>query len=548
MPTPKFTPGAQLVPLSFSNPSFLGLNTEMGGGILPPEWATKLENVVFDEIGRPAARSGWLSITSTPVSGTIKRIFEYYTADGVGAVISTTDSDIFTGTSAPSSIKGTLTITDGNIMFDNFNDKLIAFGIGTSGLPAVRTTANFADITVNSQCPDSVNPSGSIGTAAFGRLWIARDDGVTIQYCALLDETRWATADGGGIIDMSKVWPAGQDSIVAIQEFGGDLIVFGSQSTVILTDGAGSDIGINPLNLYVSDTIPGVGAVSQFALTRAVGDLWVLTPFGVVGLQREIVHKSTPYTNLSKNVQSGITGAADGEADKDNITLEYNPHKSMVVANFPSSQQSFYFDTRQQLQDGAYRAAQWVSPLQTMKYIRSEEALYGSLSTTDGEIMNYTGFSDDGESFFFDYESGWLNLGEELNVYLKFVKRMTSFTYVTQNVQVTHKVKYDFADDVYSLAKAATGTVVAEYNDAAADGGPAPGSTIAEYNLSAADGGPEAGSTIVEYGGGVVLRTLDAPLGGGGQYIKVGLRLDTSEGNFTLQQLNLYAKIGRLAT
>ena len=236
MPTPKFTPGAQLIPINFTGLAFNGLTTENQGGILPPTWATELDNVVFDSAGRPATRKGWVSATTTPGSGDpIKRIFEYYTADSTSEVIFSTDSDIFDDvTSSPTSIDGSLTITDGNIKFVNFNDKVVAFGIGTGGIPAVRTTGDFADITVNS----GTAPTGGIGTSAFGRLWAVDTDGKTLRYSALLDETRWAVADGGGSIDFSKVWPAGQDDIVAVEELDGDLVVFGSNNTVVMTDGA----------------------------------------------------------------------------------------------------------------------------------------------------------------------------------------------------------------------------------------------------------------------------------------------------------------------
>lgn len=539
MPTPKYDQSAQLIPLSFASPAFKGLNTEMGGGILPQEWATKLENVQFDETGRPAVRKGWTSATTSAGSGVIKRIFEYYKSDGTSEIIGSTDADIYNGlTGTASSIEGTLTVTDGNIKFDNFNEKVVAFGIGTSGLPATRTSGNFANITVNSQCPDTVDPSGSIGTAAFGRLWIARDDGLTIQYSAILDETRWATADGGGIFSVGKIWPEGTDKIVAIQEFGADLIIFGRNNTIVLTDGQGSELGIDPLAMYVSDTLPGVGAVSQFAMCRAAGDFWFLSPFGIVGLKRELVQKSTPYQNISKNIQSVVTGALAAESDEDDITLVYNPHESIVLAIFPSTDRAFCFDTRQPMEDGSYRAAEWTTDLQTAAYIRGSKRLYGSLTGLVGEICTNTGFSENGTQYFFDYESGWLDLGAEMNLYLKFVKRMTSFTFVTQNVEVTHKVLYDFSSDSYTLVKSAAGSANAEYN---AYGAVVAGSTQAEYAVF----GDSDGS---EYGGGVSLRTLDAPLGGGGQYIKIGLRSNTQAGDFILQQINLYAKIGRLAT
>jgi len=544
MPTPKFTPGAQLIPLSFSNPAFQGLNTELGGNILPQQWATILDNAVFDDTGRPAARKGWRTLTTTPGTGAVKRVHEQYNADKTSTVIFTTDADIFNDVSTPASIKGTLTITDGNIKFANFNDKCIAFGIGTGGIPAVRTSGDFADITVNS----GTAPTSGIGTAAFGRVWGVDTDGKTLRYSSLLDETRW-TLDGsgdGGSIDFSKVWPSGQDAIIAVEEFGGDLVVFGTNNTVVLTDGSGSALGIDPLSLNVSDTIPGSGAISQFAITRAAGDLWVLTKFGVVGLQRELVQKSTPFENISKNVQGGVTGAAAAMADPDDITLEYSPVNSFVIAHFPDTQVSFVFDTRVRLEDGSYRCSTWTSPVQSLKYIRAADSLYGALTTADGEMFKYSNYDDDGASYVFDYESGWLDLGQEMNIMLKFVKRLTSFTFVTQNVTVTHKLKYDFSGKQYSFDVAATGTSVVEYGSTATTKHAEYG-TNGSYDLQDANAVP--GTDYAEYGGGAVaLKTLDAPGSGSGQYIKIGLRLDNNTGDFVLQQINLFAKVGRIAT
>lgn len=538
MPTPKFTPGAQLIPINLSAPAFKGLNTEQAGNIISEQWATVLDNAVFDASGRPASRSGWSSLTGTAGAGIIKRVHEYYKADGTSDIIASTDADIFnTLTTTPTSIDGTLTITDGNIKFANFNDKCIAFGIGTGGIPAVKTTGNFADITVNS----GTAPTSGIGTAAFGRLWAADTDGKTLRYCKLLDETRWDSADGGGSIDFSKVWPAGQDDIVAVTEFGGDLVVFGSNNTVIMTDGQGSALGIDPLALYVSDTLPGQGCVSQFAIARAVGDLWVLTYSGIVGLRRELVQKSTPITNISKNVQSYVRDFTKNETTKDDITLEYSPNDSLVVAIFPTSNRQVCFDTRSPMDEtGAYRATTWSSDLQTIAYDRANSRMVGSLTGTVGELMNYTGNSDDGAEYTFDFETGWLDLGNELNGFLKFVKRMTSFIFVEKNVAVTHKVLYDFATAGYSLQKSITGGKSIEWSNFE-------WGTNGVYDLN--DPLAVAGTDYAEWAASVQLSTIDAPMfGGGGQYIKIGLSLNTSAGDFILQQLNLYAKIGRHAT
>jgi hypothetical protein len=528
-------------PININSPARAGLNTEQAGTILSPEWATVLDNAVFNGAGLPASRKGFLSLTSSPGTGVIKRIFEYFKADGSSEVIFCSDTDIYRDVTTPTSIEGTLGISDGQIKFVNFNDKVIAFGIGTAGLPAVRTTGNFADVVVAS----GTAPTSRIGTAAFGRLWGVDTDGKTVRYSALLDETRWDSGDGGGVIDMSNVWPSGQDDIIAIEEFGGDLVIFGSNNTVIATDGAGSSLGIDPTALYVADTIPGQGAISQFCIARVAGDLWVLTPTGIVGLQRELVQRSTPITNLSRHIQSEIIACIDSEANVDNMTLEYAPVENLAVLVCPTTRRQFTFDTRQFMEDGTYRSSTWTSDVQTVAYVRESTDLHASLATVDGEIMNYEGTTDDGTTFAFDYESGWLELGPELNAALKFVKRITSYVFIEKNVTISYKIKYDFGLNEFVLQNAGSGGVVSEWGTFEWSDG-TDNDTGGVFDINDATLTP--GVDRAEWSGSIALRTIDAPGKGSGQYIKVGLRLDTNAGAFALQQLNLYAKLGRPAT
>lgn len=541
MPTPKYTPGAQLFPISLVAPGFKGLTLEAAASTLSPEWAIELDNAVFDANGRPSARLGWTTETATPTADVYMRIFEYYKADGTSEIIFSSDSDIDNTTSAPASIKGALTITDGNIKFVNFNDKCIAFGIGTGGIPAVYTGTTFADITVNS----GTAPTSGIGTSAFGRLWAVDTDGKTLRYSALLDETRWAVADGGGSINFSQVWPSGQDDIVAVEEFSGNLIVFGSRNTVILTDGAGAALGVDPTDLYVSDTIPGLGLLTQFGVCRAMGDLWLLTNEGVTSLGRELVQKSTEFTNLTRQVQSQVQEWISQESDINDISLVYHPDKSFVLLNFPTPNKQVCFDTRSPMEDGTYRLTTWSADLQALAYNRSGKKLQGSLTGVVGEIFNYSGSQDDTSNYIFSYESGWLDLGAENNLYLKFVKRMTSFVLVEANVTVNHSIEYDFGTKSFSFANTAARARTIQWGLFEWSDGSA---TSAGGVYDTSDANAVAGVDIAEWGGGAAIRTIDVQPRSGGQYIKVGVNLNTNAGTFALQQINLYAKVGRLAT
>ena len=116
---------------------------------------------------------------------------------------------------------------------------------------------------------------------------------------------------------------------------------------------------------------------------------------------------------------------------------------------------------------------------------------------------------------------------------------MTSFVYVTKSVTVTHKFQYDFGLAEHTSQRTAPGSAAAEW-------GLAEWGSNGVYDSS--DATLVAGTDVSEWSGAISLRTMDAGGKGGGQYIRVGIRLDTSSGEFSLQQLNLMAKVGRLAT
>ena len=106
--------------------------------------------------------------------------------------------------------------------------------------------------------------------------------------------------------------------------------------------------------------------------------------------------------------------------------------------------------------------------------------------------------------------------------FIKIVKRMTSFVFVQADTTINFTIKYDFNTNPNTFAVAAEGAGTGgEYS-------------VAEWSLG-------------EYSGGVTIRTLAVPGSGSGQYIKVGVNLDTAAAQFALQQINLYAKIGRIA-
>jgi hypothetical protein len=107
---------------------------------------------------------------------------------------------------------GGLTISGDKWQFVNFNGKVIACQVGHS--LKVKTSGNFATIVATS----GTVPTAPVAVlAAYGRVWALESDLQTVKYSALLDETKYDAADGGGVLDLRKVWTLGTDTGVTIK-------------------------------------------------------------------------------------------------------------------------------------------------------------------------------------------------------------------------------------------------------------------------------------------------------------------------------------------
>ena len=62
MPTQRAHGGAQLFNVPLTAPGFRGLNTQASATLMPPDWATVLNNAVIDRFGRIASRKGFDSL------------------------------------------------------------------------------------------------------------------------------------------------------------------------------------------------------------------------------------------------------------------------------------------------------------------------------------------------------------------------------------------------------------------------------------------------------------------------------------------------------
>jgi hypothetical protein len=526
MPSPKGT-GAPLAPINLVTPGRFGLNKQNDASILGPEWATEALNAVFDISGRLTARKGWLPSTTSAMTGTpvVDVIHEYIRDNGNSTILSAGGSAIWTGTSTHTNVTGTATITVGDDwQFINFNDNCYAVQQGEQPIVSV-ASANFVDLTAAS----GTAPTGNCGIGAFGRLWICDDDKQTIQYSALLDGSRWAAADGGGFIDMSSVWPNGMDEVVALAAYNGSLIVFGKNAIVFWRDEFGSELGLDPDTIFVSDTLVGTGCIARDSVQQIdSGDILFLSAAGVQSLQRLIQERSNPVMNVSMNIRDYLLDYVSG-ASLAEVRTVYAPKEGFYLLILPASSRVFAFDTRGRLPDGSLRVTEWSTTIKAGCRTNSN-TIYLSLSDLGGRIGTYSGYNDrtsanESTSYQLVYNSGWLDLGEEAASYLKMLKTIngTVLSGVSGN-SMSVVWAFDFESDFESY--------VVVFDDTAGGSG--------EWGIG------EWG--IMEWGGGgTSLQRFNVPGRGYGQFLKIGIIVPISERTFALQQMNLFAKIGRLA-
>lgn len=523
MPTPRFHGGTTLAHFPLTVPGFKGLNTQQRGSLLGPEWATRLENTIIDSSGRVAARRGWNGVTTSAHDEPFVQGIEYIKKDGTTSLILTTDTEVLVSTNdgvSFSDITGTASFTDGNWKLVNFNDYVIGFQDGEKPL--------ITDGSTTSQSADSGAPTGGVGTAAFGRLWCVDSDGVTIKYTDLLAHDDWT---GGGEIDMSSIW-LDNDHVVAITAFNNLLVVFGTRNIVVWSDGTGSELGIDPTQMVVIDTIPGVGCLHQNTVQHINGDIWFIAHnMELMSFSRVVQEqKSGSLTTLSKYVSDELRDSINsGSFHVENIRSAFSPTDRFYMLSLPTESapsagdevgKVFVFDTRGFLEDGAARCIGiWNQMVPTMFIVKNDGEWLASLRTVEGELGKYNQNLDDGASYRMIYESGWIDITQQ--GYLLILKRLNGLFFFDLTTSVIMKWAFDFST-IFRQKQITWETT----------GGNALWG-VSEWN-------------VAEWGGGIDLSDKKIAGSGTGEYIKVGMEATINGGQFSVQKIDLLAKVGRL--
>lgn len=521
MPTP-------LLPLTFQAPGYKGLNSQLSSTALDSGWATELENVVFDQSGKITSRKGWDALTTSgsPGAHNIEQIF-CYESETTTLPISAANSKIYSGTTTLTDRTGSITApTANNWQFQNFTASKIV-GWQLNHPPIVSTAGgNFADIVVSD---GGTIPDGNVCLAAFGRIWATKDDGYTIQYSGLLNETQWAVASGAGSISTLEYWPNGKDYVTAMTVWEDKLVVFGRRNVLVYDS---PDI-VSELVLH--DTIEGVGCIARDSVQAVGTDVLFLSETGIRSLKKTLVTTKSPVQDISINVRDDLlVYATEGTASM--IRSVYNPVEGFYLLLIPSSTAPiiYCFDVKnlQQYNDlpqaEQVRVSRWQmqgSPT-ALAYGRDNNMYIGVRDgSNNGIVAEYTGYLDGTNNYTMRYKSPWMDMTSEEapGTFYKIPKQAVVTTVGGGNYTPSFTWAFDFNN--FENSKAASvnsSTAAAEFNISEY--------SIAEFNASNRE-----------------LINSKFQLSRYGQFIRIGVIIPITGKEISIQKIDLYLKRGRIS-
>ena len=513
----------QLQAYAITAPGFYGLNTQDSSLDLASGFALVANNCVIDQYGRVGARKGWSAINTTTNSdlGTnnIKMIAELIDKGGTSYVILAGNNKLFkqSGSSIITLTYGgggtAPTISDSNWQATSLNGYLVLYQSGHDPLifdPGTSTTT-YRRISEHASYAGSVQKGNTV-ISAYGRTWSAdvTTDKVTVQFSDVLSPMVF-TGGTAGYIDTTFVWPKGTDNIVALGAHNGFLYIFGTNNILIY---AGAT---DPATMALQDVVTGIGCYARDSVQNTGSDLIFLSATGVRSMQRTIQEKSQPLNDLSKNVRNDLILAIRSETPA-NIKTVYSPLDGFYALTLPTSKSVYCFDTKAALQDNSLRVTIWDS-IQPRSFARKADGTV--LIGKEGYFGSYTGYTDNGSSYRFQYYTNHNDLGTP-NL-TSILKRLKLVVIGGSDQALIMKWGYDFSANYSSaIAFIPSQANIAEYG-------------VSEYNMSA------------EYSGGIALQTLTTYPTGNGKIVQVGFESDIAGLPLSVQKIEIHAKQGKLA-
>lgn len=498
-----------LIPETVIAAGYFGLNTEESSASLPNSFALELDNAVIDTFGRIGARKGINKASTNDYTGLVGLIHESVSTNGVRDIVSVSSKSFYKG--LPNNV---LKFTHPQAVGNNWigvtlNNHAFYFQRGFKPVVYDISTDTVGLVENHPQYLGTI-PLANAALSAFGRLWVAdtNTNKSILYYSDTLIGHKW-TGGSSGFIDLTTVFPNGGDEIVSLATFNNRLVIFARKSIIIYT---GAD---DPTTMVVEDSLDTLGCIARDSVQDSGADIMFLSSTGLKSLGRVVQERSNPINDLSSNVRTVFVNEFSGE-NMEAIRSAYSEKENMYVISLPTFQRVWVFSTKQALETGALKASTW-----------SGKSIYSFLAATDknlymgdsfSEVSVYGGYSDRGQAYTFSYLSNHLNSGDSSIV--KILKKLNLIV-IGGALQLIVKFGTNYSNSLKPVAVPITQTTtVFEYG-------------VSEYN-------------VAEYGSGFNNQIIQQNIGGSGSVYQVGIQATINGSLFSLQQMLIKFKKGRL--
>jgi len=556
----------QLLAASIAAPAFYGLNTQESGVTLQGGFALQANNCIIDKYGRLGSRKGWATLSTAKdtvvdanVGLNLLGLSNFKDSMGVDTRFSWDATKFYKGTSDLTTITPTTTdtIAAGNWQTATLNDH--HFFYQRDYIPLIytndTTAGEFSSFVAHAHTAGTHQTANTV-LAAYGRLWTADTTAnkTTVWFSNVLNGASWTTGTAGSI-DIGSVLTQGSDEIVALGAHNGYLIIFCTDNIIIYSDGDNfnGSTGMTTANLTLVEVIEGVGCIARDSVQNTGEDILFLSNTGVRSLNRTVQEKSQPMRDISKNIRDDIIQAINTEVLA-NVKSVYSPTNAFYLLTFPTSNQTFCFDTRMALEDGSFRVTVWQG-LVPKGLLSLGSDLY--FAQPNG-VAHYSGYQDNSVAYEMAYYSSFFDL--EMPNVNKIVKKLSATTVGATGQVFALKVAYEYSPIYFSQTFTLnTGTV---YEYGIAEYGPNPydengvaiapvlitwdAGGVAPDNWAAETTGVYSVASLAEYAGSVLIDDQSAPTQGAGNIIQIGFTTTINGAPMSLQKLSIYAKQGKV--
>lgn len=592
----------RLIPVEFTAPGRNGLNTQDSSIGQNAGWALELENATFDNVGRIAARKGFEKITDTPVDAkpTMPSLFEYEKDNNTQHIISTSGfGKIYSGTDTFTDRTGSLTPSNNNWSWANFNSKVVGWQTGETpiywdgNLSAFTTIQSQIDdweastayvlgdavkkvssvdvdwyfvctvagtsggsepswnVTDSATTTDNTVtwtavkiPNGNICLSAYGRLWVVDEDKQTLKYSAIDKEWLFDATNGGGTVDLSSTWSFGRDEVTALAVFNNFLLVFGRNNIIVYSN------PITPASLSLADTIVGMGCIARDSIQNIGTDVLFLSPSGLRSFSRTIELQKMPNQDLSQVIRDDLVDVISTTTDT-NIKSVFSTEEGFYLLKLGSL--VYNFDLKNILRGESTdsvplpRISRWLGIEPDAFAYAKDGTLYMSKKGMVGKYNGYTDFDYRGQVAKWN-ENEW-GMGSwsgqitgglfpyTMSYRSNWLDLSEIDPQLANLIKIPKKIKATVRDGESYRLKFVWGYDFTTSSFSY---------TTSSSAVSGAEWGTSEYNSASWSGSGTLVDELSANMTGSGGHVQIGFDVDINGNNIAIQTIDLLIKVGRV--